>query len=386
MSSTPRGRDHLNSESAEMVSRRPVRRDSLAREAAFRARVEELGGVVLETEWLGVSNRHRIRCAQGHEYAPRPRYVLAGGGICRTCSGLDPHVAEAAFRARMEELGATILEPKWLGTDRPHRALCAAGHETAPRPSGLKQGEGICKTCAGTDSRVAEAAFRSRVEELGGVVLEPVWLGSLKPHRIRCSGGHEVRRPPNSIRQGGGLCRTCAGNDPKVAEAAFRAQVEQRGGVVLEPVWLGVKTPHRVRCSAGHETTPRPSSIQQGGGICRACSGKVWDAFYVLLDEDGQTVKFGITSGDPRPRIACHARDGYGTEVRLMTDLPLGVAQGLETSTLATLKLAGLESIRGREYFHASALPIILDVADNYPISGVPVIAASKKLVDMAQN
>lgn len=374
----------VSSERVEKVSQRPIRRDSLAREAAFRARVEELGGVVLETEWLGVLNRHRVRCAQGHECAPRPRYVLAGGGICRTCSSRDPHVAEAAFRARMEELGATILEPTWLGADHPHRALCPAGHETAPRPSGIKRGEGMCKTCAGTDSRVAEAAFRSRVEELGGIVLEPVWLGSLKPHRIRCSGGHEVRRPPNSIQQGGGLCRTCAGNDPKVAEAEFRARVEQLGGAVLEPTWLGVKAPHRVRCAAGHEITPRPSAIQQGGGICRVCSGKAWDAFYVLLNEEEQIVKLGITSGDPRPRMVCHARDGYGIGVRLMTDLPVGVAQGLERAALSTLRLAGLQPIRGREYFHASALPVILDVADNYPIPDVPITAKKPPKVDEA--
>jgi hypothetical protein len=96
--------------------------------------------------------------------------------------------------------------------------------------------------------------------------------------------------------------------------------------------------------------------------------GQVWDAFYVLLDEEEQMVKFGITSGNARPRLAGHARDGYCTRVRLMTDLPLGAARGLEKTVLATLDLAGVEPVRGREYFHVSALPVILDIADNYPI------------------
>lgn len=351
-----------------IASRRPVRRDSLAREAEFRARVEELGGCVLEPEWLGVLNRHRIRCAQGHEYAPRPRYVLQGGGICRTCSGLEPRVAEAAFRVRIAELGGTILEPKWLGADRPHRVLCVAGHESASRPSDVRQGGGICKTCAGTDTRVAEAAFRARVEVLGGSVLEPTWLGTQRLHRIRCAAGHEVLRRPNGIQRGQGLCRTCARNDPKVAEAEFRARVAELGGVVLEPAWLGVRTPHRIKCSVGHESTPRPTALQQGSGLCRLCMGKVWDAFYVLLNEEDQSVKFGITSGDPRPRIASHARDGYCTTVRLMSDLPLDTARPLEKTVIATLKLADIEPVRGREYFCASALPVILDIADNYPI------------------
>lgn len=363
----------------EGVARRRSAR-SLAREAEFRARVEELGGCVLEPTWLGVLGRYRVRCLHDHECTPKAKYVLEGGGICRTCSGNDPRAAEAAFRTRIKELGATILEPEWLGSDRPHRVLCAAGHAGMPRPSDVKQGDGICKTCAGTDSHVAEAAFRARVEELGGTILEPAWLGAIKPHRIRCAAGHEVRRPPNSIQQGGGLCRTCAGNDPKIAEAAFRARVAELGGVVLEPAWLGVKTPHRIRCALGHVSTPRPTAVQQGGGICRHCIGKAWDAFYIVLDEAGENVKFGITSGDARIRCASHARDGYGTTVRLMTGLPPGAARALEKAVLAALKLAGIEPIRGLEYFQAAALPLILDIADNYPIP------TGQALVDKGQT
>lgn len=96
--------------------------------------------------------------------------------------------------------------------------------------------------------------------------------------------------------------------------------------------------------------------------------GRLWDAFYVLLNEEDQTVKFGITSGDPRPRIKVHARDGYSTAVRLMKDLPAGVARELEKTMIATLKLAGVEPVRGFEYFHASALPVIVDIVDHYPI------------------
>jgi hypothetical protein len=106
--------------------------------------------------------------------------------------------------------------------------------------------------------------------------------------------------------------------------------------------------------------------------------GQVWDAFYVVLDEEGQTVKCGITSGDARPRLAGHARDGYCTRVRLMTDLPLGTARALEKTVLATLKLAGIEPVRGREYFDASALPVILDIADNYPIPALVVLVGEK--------
>ena len=48
---------------------------SLAAEAAFRARLIELGATLLETEWLGSPQKHRVRCREGHECRPRPDMV-----------------------------------------------------------------------------------------------------------------------------------------------------------------------------------------------------------------------------------------------------------------------------------------------------------------------
>ncbi|MGW1135858.1 hypothetical protein [Streptomyces griseoluteus] len=51
-----------------------------------------------------------------------------------------------------------------------------------------------------------------------------------------------------------------------------------------------------------------------------------------------------------------------------MANLPLDVARPLERSVISALALAKIKPIRGREYFPASALPVILDIADHYPI------------------
>jgi hypothetical protein len=302
---------------------------SLAAEAAFRARLTELGAILLEERWLGNQKPHRMRCAAGHECNPRPACVQQGQGICRTCAGNDSKASWEAFRVRVEELGGTVLEPAWLGTMKPHRVRCAAGHECNPRPHSLRNGQGICRACAGKDPKAAEVAFRARVEELGGVVLEPEWLGKDKPHRVRCAAGHDCSPRPQGVRQGQGICRTCAGQDSELAWAAFRARVKEQGGIVLEPAWLGNHKPHRGRCAAGHECSPWPSSVQQGQGICRKCTGKAWDAFYVVVDEVNGYLKFGITSGGPRRRLGAHARDGFDTVLRLATGLPGDTAHEL---------------------------------------------------------
>lgn len=274
--------------------------------------------------------------------------------------------AEANFRSRVAELGGEVLEPIWLGKGRRHRVRCAAGHLAAALPNYVQQGGGICPTCAGNNPKVAEAAFRSRVEALGGVVLEPTWLGNNRGHRVRCAKGHENTPRPSHVQQGKGICRTCARNDPKAAEAAFHSRVREMGGVVLEPVWLGKGKGHRIRCAQGHKSAPVPSDVQQGRGICRFCAGRTWDVFYVVADDSGEIIKFGITSGDPRPRLRHHARNGFDRVIRLVEGLPGDVAPRLERAVLAALHDAREPPVRGAEYFPMRSLSLVLDLVDGW--------------------
>ena len=205
-----------------------------------------------------------------------------------------------------------------------------------------------------------------RVAELGGVVLEPRWLGNKRPHRVRCGAGHDCDPTPNAV-QKQGICRVCAGNDPETAWNEFRMRVAELGGVVLEPRWLGNKRPHRVRCGAGHDCDPIPNAVQSGQGICRSCVGSTWDVFYVVSDEAAERVKFGVTSGAPKPRLAAHARDGYTTVRKLLVGLPEGIALALERAVRIKLKQQGHIPVRGREYFNGAAIPLILEVVGSAP-------------------
>ena len=335
---------------------------------AFQAQVTELGGIVIEPTWLGSGVPHRVRCPAGHDCTPRPTNVKQGQGLCRACVGHDSTSAEAAFRFRIAELGGVVVEPGWLGKDTPHRVRCSEGHDCAPTPGNVRRGQGICRACVGHDPASAEATFRSRVAELGGVVVEPVWLGCDVPHRVRCVEGHSCTPIPTCVRQGQGLCRVCAGHDPASAETAFQARVAELGGVVIEPGWLGSGVPHRVQCAKDHVSAPHPSSVQQGQGICRMCAGRVWDAFYVVSNDACGRLKVGITSGSPRYRVSRHRLAGYRTVIRLLTDLPGDAAPTLERRVLSALKLAGERPIRGREYFESHVLATVLDIVDHYPI------------------
>jgi hypothetical protein len=347
---------------------------STSAEAAFRARLAELGATLLEPEWLGAMRPHRARCAAGHDCTPRPHEVRHTGKICPRCSWTAAgrarsQATEAAFRACLTELGAELLEP-YHGSAEPHQVRCAAGHIGKPHPSDVLGGAGICRACAGVGHpAVAEAAFRARLTELGAELLEPEWLGTKVPHRVRCAAGHEVRPRPGNVLQGHDVCRACLSCDPTMAEAAFRARLAELSATLLEPEWLGAMRPHRVRCAAGHDCTPRPNDVQQGHGICHACRGQSWDVFYVVEHVDGDRLKFGITSGTGRARLATHANGGYTRVILLRTSLPEGTAHAMERAVRSTLAFAGERPVQGREYFDSRALAVVLDIAANYPIT-----------------
>jgi single CXXC unit len=335
--------------------------DPATSEAAFRAHLAELGATILGP-YVNSATPIPARCAAGHECRPIPAQVQQGKGICLTCAGLDPKVAEAAFRARVAELGGTMLG-SYVNNRAPVLVRCAAGHECRPRPSGVLYGDqGFCGTCAGNDRDVAEAAFRERLDALGATLLG-TYVNSGTPVLVLCAAGHRCEPRPNSVQRGQGVCVVCAGNDRAAGELAFCTRVAELGGMVLGE-YVNNHTPVLVRCPGGHLGRPHPHGIMTGQGICRICSCKAQDVFYVVTSR--LAVKFGITSGNPRPRLATHARQGYKQVVRLVADLAPTVAAKAERAVLSALAMAGEQPIRGKEYFDISCLALILDVADSW--------------------
>jgi len=334
---------------------------SFMAEAKFRAQLVTLGAELLEHDWLGSHARHRVRCACGRIRYSRPSNIQQGRGVCRTCAW-----NEKRFRAALAKLGATLPEPGWRGMGKPHHVLCAAGHDCHPRPRGvLQNGQGICRACVGLDPMTSEANFRARLAELGVILMEPYKNATAK-HRARCAQGHECWPQPHTLQRGKGACRACAGQDPVTAEVAFRAALAEFGATPLFDRYMGNHKPHHARCPAGHEIWPRPMVVAKGHSICPACTFMIWDVFYVVAHKTEPWVKFGITNLTGRVRLATHRRRGYTTVVRLATGLPGRVAQDTEDAVRAALALAGERPVRGREYFDASCLALILDVADSW--------------------
>lgn len=349
----------------EGICRTCARNDPSAAEAVFRERLAGMGARPLFQEWGGSDTPHHVLCSAGHDCYPRPGNVRSGWGICKTCAGKDPAVTESTFLARLAEMGCVPLYEKYQGRNKPHHVRCSAGHDCSPRPESVLRGSGVCRICARRDPGTAETAFRARLAELGAELLSP-YTRSQDQHHVRCSAGHDCYPRPNDVQQGIGICRTCAGQDPVVAEMRFRKQLRMLGAVPVYTQWRGVNRPHHVRCIAGHDCYPHPSNVVSGQGICLPCAGQAHSVFYVLAHDMKPVVKFGISSHDGRARLRRHSAHGYTRVHRLITDLNEGVARRAEDAVRSAVALAGEKPVLGREYFDISCLALILDVADSW--------------------
>lgn len=219
----------------------------------------------------------------------------------------------------------------------------------------------------------AESAFLARLTKLGATSLEPAWTGNRAPHRVRCPEGHLGAPWPSNVMRGQGVCNTCAHRSTSVArtsaaESAFRTLLDELGATLTGP-WKGTRAPHSVLCPAGHECAPTPTNLKRGSGLCRLCAGKVWDVFYVVASHD--MTKFGITSGDPRPRLRQHQKAGLNC-IGVWTKLPGIAAPSLERELIDLLNEAGVQAVKGREYFPANCLDFVMDVVTDriQPLGG----------------
>lgn len=315
-------------------------------------------------------------CAYCHTHYERVR--LTGEPGSAEIRGAD---AERKFRERLEGLGATLLEPEWLGSRTPHEVRCINGHICHPMPgSVVNGGQGICVPCGYAENEYRKKKksetrerFLERLAEKGATLLDEEWHGVARGYLVRCWCGHEGVVWPSRVSAGGGCCLACAGLDPKIVQRTFVERVAELGGEVLELDWFGVGRKYRARCANGHECFPIPTSVQQGQGICRTCSHGIPTIFYVVINTSLQRLKFGVTSGSPRRRLTRHRRHGYTTVVRLIEDADNALP--LENHVKTTLRDAGMRPVQGLEYFDISGLGMVVDLVDNYPVNDAAIAA-----------
>lgn len=256
--------------------------------ARFLGVVEAKGGTVL-TEYRCSNEKVRIRCKEGHEFAPTPNSVISGGSWCPVCtransmfSALRKQKAKEKFLRAVANNGGTALT-EYTRSSEKVRIRCEEGHEWEATPNCIVCSRTWCPECAKAAKYLAgnplpeqlaakSMAYRQRfldaVAEKGGTALDQYRSCGHKI-RIRCREGHEWEGWPHSVVVGS-WCPTCSGK-PESLELRFLGMVAREGGTALTKFRRGDKKV-RIRCKDGHEFGATPSRVCNNCAWCPACA------------------------------------------------------------------------------------------------------------------
>lgn len=252
---------------------------------------ERSGLICLAQKWRGPAARYMLRCkAANHEFMRLGVRILTGEPACPDCQREE---FLARIKAQAHEKGGDCLETAYLG-DKPHRFICAHGHEWQTRPLIVLRGH-WCRKCHSLEIKQRQmlkdglARLQALALAKGGVCLSEAYLGTNRYHRFRCAEGHEWETQGAGI-VNGGWCPQCAavlsGQKRRLSDGLQRLQAMagKRGGECLSQAYTGVMASYRFRCAAGHEWETEGSYILEGSW-CRECSFQ--DLAQRMLRTDG---------------------------------------------------------------------------------------------------
>jgi hypothetical protein len=238
-------------------------------EMNFIASIESLGGQVVG-KYTKAVNKVECICKNGHICYPLPSGIQQKEGMCKKCAGNCPEEAEKNFIANIERLDGRVVG-KYLYSYEKVECICKNGHNCYPRPGDVRNGHGMCRKCINLCPVEAEKKFVSNVEKMGGTVVGK-YINSYHKIQCICKNGHVCYSHPGSVRKGFRSCKKCIGQCPLEAKKIFFTTIEQLGGQVVGE-YKETRVKVQCICKNGHICYPRPSSVRQGGGMCKKCTG-----------------------------------------------------------------------------------------------------------------
>lgn len=255
------------------------RRDGLERlheaaaERGGRCLAEAYAGIAAIYEWE-CANGHRWRAAG--QSIIRGNWCRVCFGLRHSERMTDPD-GLARLQAAAQANGGQCLDSDYRGVNEKYRFRCAAGHEWRQLGSGVLGGR-WCSRCAakcmgqqqrlpdGLDQLKAVAAAR------GGELLNTVYAGLNAFYTFRCARGHEWRTKGGHVLHDGTWCRACAGLRRRHTIETMQQIAKARGGRCLSPEYLGVKVPLLWECHRGHQWKVAPDSVINADHWCPSCA------------------------------------------------------------------------------------------------------------------
>lgn len=189
------------------------------------------GGLCLDSVYLGVNEKYRFRCEQGHEWRTLGALVLHGHW-CRRCA-VSTRLAEKRrvgalqqIAAKAAERGGLCLSTEYKGLNHRVRLRCVKGHEWDARAESALRGK-WCRFCQADVKRLSIEDARAVAAARGGQCLSQTYVNLQSKLTWLCHRGHVWQARLGNVRSLGTWCPQCAAM-AQITNSASKAWAKYR--------------------------------------------------------------------------------------------------------------------------------------------------------------
>lgn len=172
----------------------------------MRALADKHGGQCLSNTYLGVSNKLRWRCKEGHQWENTPALTMEGYW-CKLCESPRVYSLER-LQALVGKKGGKVLSEEYVDSYTKMEFRCAEGHTWYTNPNAIVAGH-WCHTCT-NNQRGSIEKMQAIASQFGGKCLSKVYSTNKTKLLWRCKNGHEFWKKPNQVTAAGQWCNDCA--------------------------------------------------------------------------------------------------------------------------------------------------------------------------------
>jgi hypothetical protein len=239
---------------------------------------DKIGWRCLSQEWMSAAATYEFECQNRHRLK-RGAAIVRGTPICAECEFEAIHMR---CLKNVAAHGGAMLSP-FKGLQERHRLRCASGHEWETLGIHTRNGR-WCPVCAREQSAQAQRRsdglkrLHAVAAARGGRCLSDTYVNGRERYLFECAKGHRWEATGNAVIRKS-WCRRCADAEvgPRSAKALVCRDGLKRlqdaasacGGECLSSEYINQRTAYRFRCAQGHEWMQVASVIWQGSWCAR---------------------------------------------------------------------------------------------------------------------
>ncbi len=229
------------------------------------------GGQCLSKEFKGRDVELTWKCAKGHVFDLRPRFLVRGAW-CPQCAYHDTKVRSLELMQEWAEArGGKCLSEVYINNTSPLLWECKNGHRFRKTRDDVKQQKEWCAAC--TLDKIREKRLKEiqrKAEMKGGTCLTNTYSDLNTRIKLQCALGHTWETIARTFIYNDSWCPHCYGNALLGIEK-MKELAASNNGKCLSIVYKGNAYPLKWQCAEGHIWKTSPQNIK-AGYWCRICA------------------------------------------------------------------------------------------------------------------